>query len=139
MNPFIKWTLILSVTSLSICPTHAWNIGSLGRVNGPAIHSTYFLTPNNASFQIHAQVYVGMFANGTCQYGAAYDLGSENIKTGDVIDIDAFRLKSIIGLGYTCMTIFYTNKQVVMETVQLTTDGINYTNSFPSTAEVTIL
>lgn len=139
MDLFTKWTLTTLAVLISISPSYAWNIASVGRVTGPSIHSTYFLTPNNASFPIHAHAYVGQFTNGTCQYGAAYNLGTESIKTGDVIDIDAFKLKSLIGLEHTCMVIFYTGRQVVTETIMLTTDGINYTNSVPSTAEVSVL
>src|SRR5690606_18883219 len=130
---------VMAVYLLMTHASFAWNIGSKGRVNGPSIHSTYFTTPNNASFPVHAQAYVGSLVNGTCQYNAAYDLGTEEIKTGDVIDIDAFRLKSIIGMGYSCMTIFYTLKQIVMETFQLNSDGINYVTASPATADISIM
>lgn len=139
MNLLIKntiWAILILIT-LNAC--YAWNIGSKGRVNGPSIHTTYFTTSNNGSFPVHAQAYVGLLVNGTCRYSAVYDLGSEEIKTGDAVDIDAFRLKSIIGMGYTCMTMFYTSKQIVLETILLNSDGINYTLSVPATAEVNIL
>ncbi|MBX3708488.1 MAG: hypothetical protein KIT56_02430 [Gammaproteobacteria bacterium] len=136
----LQWIFLFAVLIIAtINPSYAWNIGSKGRVNGPVIHSTYFLTPNNVSFPVRAQIYVGRFVNGACQYNAAYDLGTETIKTGDVIDIDAFRLKSMIGLGYSCMTIFYTYRQMVRETIQLNSDGINYIRSNPAATEVSIL
>ncbi len=139
MNLLIKWTFLFAALMIAVNSSHGWSIGSKGRVDGPSIHSTYFLTPENAPHEVHAQVYAGTLVNGSCVYNAAYDLGTETIKTGDVIDIDAFRLKSIIGTGYTCMTIFYTSKQVVMETIQLNTDGINYTTTIPATSEVNVL
>lgn len=139
MNLLIKKTVWVAAILVVINSSYAWNIGSKGRVNGPSIHTTYFTTSNNGSFPVHAQAYVGLLVNGSCQYSAVYDLGSEELKTGDAIDIDAFRLKSIIGTGYTCMTLFYTSKQIVMETILLNSDGINYTFSVPATAEVNIL
>lgn len=139
MNLLIKWTFLFAALMIAINSGHAWNIGSKGRVNGPSIHSTYFITSENAPFEIHAQAYVGSFVNGSCVYNAAYDLGTETVRTGDVIDIDAFRLKSVIGTNYSCMTIFYSNKQMVMETIQLNTDGINYITTEPATSEITIL
>jgi len=139
MNKLLKRTFLYVALVIAINSSYAWNIGSKGRVNGPSIHSTYFITSNNSSFPVHAQAYVGKFINGTCQYNAIYDLGTEILKTGDFIDIDAFELKSVIGTRYTCMTIFYTYKQIVLETFQLGTDGINYNTSLPATSEVTIL
>lgn len=139
MKQSFKWTFLFAALFMLINASYALSIGSKGRVNGPSIHTTYFITPNNSYFPIHAQAYVGKFINGTCQYNAIYDLGNEMLKTGDFIDIDAFKLKSVIGVGYTCMTIFYTYKQIVLETFQLGTDGINYNASFPATSEVTIL
>jgi hypothetical protein len=122
-----------------IQPAYAWNIGSKGRVTGPVVHTTYFLTPNNQPFDVHAQAYVGTWANGSCQYNAQYDIGQDLLQTGNFVDIDAYQLKSVVGGGYSCMTIFYTYKTLVMETFQLTWDGINYTASIPTSVEVTIL
>lgn len=138
MKNSTKWIYAILFLVL-LQSAQAWNIGSKGRVNGPSIHSTYFTTPNNASYPVRAQAYVGMLVNGSCQYNAVYDLGSEEIRTGDVIDFDAFRLKSTIGMGYTCMTIFYTLKQIVMETIELNSDGINYVSSDPATSEIAIM
>lgn len=117
----------------------AWNIGAKGRVNGPAIHTTYFLTPNNGAFPVKAKAYVGFFANGSCQFNSMYEIGTDTLQTGNFVDIDGFALKSIIGEGYGCMTIYYTYKQLVKETFQLFFDGINYSSTFPATAEVMIL
>lgn len=139
MKQLMKWTLILAVSTLILNSSYAWNIGAKGRVVGPVIHTTYFLTSNNASFPVKAMAYVGSYVNGTCNYNATYNIGSDHLQTGDFVDIDGFMLKSVVGGGYSCMTIFYTNKQVVMETFQLFYDGINYNTSNPSTAEVTIL
>jgi len=131
---FFFVALLLACTSESF----AWNIGSKGSVIGPSIHTTYFLTPNNASFPVHAQAYVGTYVNGICNYAAIYDIGTDNLKTGDYVDIDAFQLKSVIGTNYNCMTIYYTYKQLVMETFLLLFDGINYNNSAPTVSEVMI-
>ncbi len=132
---FISITVILFLTQTAT----AWNIGAKGRVNGPAVHTTYFLTPNNGAFPVKAKAYVGFFANGSCQFNAMYEMGVDTLQTGNFVDIDAFALKSIIGEGYGCMTIFYTYKQLVMETFQLFFDGVNYTSTFPATSEVMIL
>lgn len=139
MNLLVKWTFLFAALMILVNPGHAWNIGSKGRVDGPSIHSTYFLTPNNAPVEVHAQAYMGSFVSGVCAYNAIYDLGMETIKTGDVIDIDAFRLASVMGRKYACMTIFYTSKQIVMETIELNSDEINYITTTPATAEVTII
>jgi hypothetical protein len=123
-----------------VLTTHAWTIGTKGRVNGPSIHTSYFLTPNNQSFIVHANAFAGTWANGICQQGTTlYDLGNENLATGDIIDIDAFQLKAIMGGGYACLTIYYYSKQLVIETMQLNWDGFNYTMSLPAQSEITIL
>jgi len=139
MSLLLNKAFLFAVLVTVISSGYAWNIGSKGRVNGPSIHTTNFLTSNNAPFPVHAEAYVGFYVDGTCQYNAVYDLGTDILQTGDVIDIDAFRLKAVIGTGYGCMTISYTYKQIVMETIQLNSDGINYITSNPATAEVTIL
>lgn len=138
MNILLKWTIVFAVMMIAMDKSHAWNIGQKGRVTGPSIHTTYFLTPNNAMFLVSAKAYVGEYVNGNCQYTAIYDIGTENLKTGDFIDIDAFQLKSVIGGGYGCMSIYYTYKQLVIETFQLEWDGVNYNGTIPATAEVTI-
>lgn len=138
MRQIIKWNLmILSVFCFSL--GYAWNIGFKSNALGPTIHTTYFITSNNASFPVHAQAFVGFFNNGICQCNTSYDLGVEHLKTGDLVDIDGFALKSVIGLGYDCMTIYYTSKQLASETFQLYSDGMNYINSYPATTEVMIL
>jgi len=139
MQILMKWTFLFAIIMLVIDSSHAWTIGSKGRVNGPSIHTTYFLTPNNASVKVHANMHVGVFANGMCAYNAIYDLGTEILKTGDFIDIDALKLKSVIGTGYTCMSIYYYFKQLVIETFQLGFDGINYTATLSSTNEISII
>ena len=138
MNLLMRWTVLFAALMLIMQSSRALTIGSKGRVSGPSIHTTYFLTPNNAPTPVQAKAYAGYFANGNCQYNAIYDLGNEIVKTGDFIDIDAFLVKSIIGINYNCMSIYYTYKQLVIETFQLVFDGINYTTTLPITAEVTI-
>lgn len=118
---------------------HAFNIGIKGHVSGPAIHTTYFLTPNNQAFEVQAKLYVGYFLSGSCRYLGYYDIGRERLKTGDVVDIDGFALRSLIGGGYDCVTLYYTYRQMVFETIILTWDGFNYTSSYPQTSEITIL
>lgn len=139
MNLLLKWNFLFLALMLANASYAAWNIGSKGRVNGPSIHTTYFLTPNNAPFSVHAEAYVGKFVDGACRYNAIYDLGTESLMTGDFFDFDAFQLKSVIGTGYNCMTLYYTYKQLVLETFLLNSDGINYNGTIPATSEVTIL
>lgn len=125
---------------LAIGTGHAWTIGAKGRVNGPAIHTTFFLTPNNQSFLISAQAYMGSWVNGNCQQGSALvSIGADNLQTGDFVDIDAFELKGVMGGGYSCMTIYYNQKQFVTETFQLVWDGYNYTTTNPSQFEIQLL
>lgn len=140
MNAIIKNTLLFA--ALTLVSSHlyaAFNIASKGRVNGTAIHSTYFYTPNNAPFKVTAQAYVGNQVNGHCQYTVAYDLGSEVLQTGDVIDIDGNQLKALAGGGYNCMSIFYRYRQVVRNSFSLFYDGINYSTTAPARDTVTIL
>ncbi|RDI40061.1 hypothetical protein [Aquicella lusitana] len=139
MNQLMKWTFLFGIVMIMVDSGHAWNIGAKGRAIGPVIHTTYFLTPNNGAFPVRATAYVGTFLNGTCQYSAIYNIGSDLLQTGNFVDIDAFQLKSVVGGGYSCMTIYYSYRQQVIETFQLVWDGINYINSNPATAEVTIL
>lgn len=139
MNHLMKWTLLFAALMLIIETTHAWNIGSKGRSLGPMIHSTYFLTPKNALFQVQARAYVGYLRSGVCQYANIYNIGTESLRTGDVVDIDAFALKSVVGGGYSCMTIVYTYQQTVRETIQLFYDGLAYTQSLPEVSQVQIL
>jgi hypothetical protein len=120
--------------------TFAWTIGDKGRVNGPSIHTTYFLTPNNQAFPIAAQAYMGTWVNGNCQPGTTlYNLGFENLQTGDFVDIDAFQLKAVMGGGYSCMTIFYNRQQPVNESFQLVWDGYNYITTLPAQTEIQLL
>src|SRR3990167_2935326 len=114
MNLIMRWTVLFAALMLIMQSSRALTIGSKGRVSGPSIHTTYFLTPNNAPTPVQAKAYAGYFANGNCQYNAIYDLGNEIVKTGDFIDIDAFLVKSIIGINYNCMSIYYTYKQLVI-------------------------
>lgn len=118
---------------------YGWNIGAKGRVNGYAIHTTYFLTTNNAPALVHAQALLGMWSNGQCQYNSVYFIGSESLQSGDLVDIDAQELRAIVGGGYDCMSIYYLHQQLVIETFQLQWDGINYLSSFPQVNEITIL
>lgn len=139
MNQLMRITLLFVLTLMVLNSAHAWNIGNKGRVNGPSIHSTYFLTPNNSNFGVHAKALVGTWANNACQYSATYDIGAENLSTGDFVDIDAYQLKSVVGGGYSCMSIYYNYKQLVIESFQLVWDGFNYDTTVPATSEVTIL
>lgn len=139
MNMLIKWTLLFAILMMVINKSPAWNIGSKGRVAGPMIHSTYFLTPNNAQFKVQGRIFVGYLTNGVCNFATSYNVGSDNIKTGDVVDIDAFALKSVVGGGYSCMTVFYTYQQTAMETIELFYDGVNYTRSIPEISQIQIL
>ena len=138
MHNLIKRTYLIVYLILPMSLCHAFSIGSVGRVNGPVIHTTYFITPNNGSFPVRSVAYAGKYINGNCQYNAVYDLGTENLKTGDFVDIDGFRLKSVIGI-YDCVTINYTYKQIVRDSFQLLFNGINYESTNPATSEVTIL
>lgn len=144
MQQLFKLTLIFIATMIVVDSSHAWNVGSKGRVNGPAIHTTFFLTPHNGAFPVHATARLGSLVNGICTDIAnnqAYDLGTDTLKTGDFIDIDAFMLKSLIGMNpnANCMSIYYQYTQLVIETFQLFTDGMNYINTNPPTSEITIL
>lgn len=133
----MKWIVLLLM--LIILDTHAFNIGTKGRYNANAIHTTYFLTPNNNLFPVKAQAYVGFWSNNYCRYNAIYPIGTEQLRSGDFVDIDAFQLKSVVGAGYDCMTIYYTYRQLVMESFQLFWDGFNYKMSNPPVSEVNIL
>ncbi len=139
MNILMRWTLFFAVFMLVVRPTHAYTIAEKGRVSGPAIHTTYFLTPNNEGFEVRATALPGKWVGGTCVYSAQYNIGRSFLKTGDFVDLDAFRLKSIIGSGYSCLTIYYHYTQPVIDTVQLIWDGFNYSNTVPATSEVTVL
>jgi hypothetical protein len=135
----MKWTLLFAVLMIVLETGHAWNIGSKGRTLGPMIHSTYIITPKNASLKIDGRAFVGYLNNGVCQYANVYQIGYEFLQTGDVMDIDGFALKSLVGGGYTCMTIVYSNQQMVRETFQLFYDGLNYIRTRPEIAQVQIL
>lgn len=139
MNMMMRWTLFFVILMLVIKPTHSYTIAQKGRVSGPAIHTTYFLTPNNNGFQVRATAFPGTWVNGTCVYAAQYNIGQDFLQSGDFVDLDAFRLKSIVGNGYSCLTIYYLYKQPVIDTVQLVWDGFNYNTTIPATSEVTVL
>ena len=139
MNIMMRWTLFFAVLMLVIQPSHSFTIAEKGRVNGPSIHTTYFQTPNNSGFEVRATVLVGTWANGTCLYAGQYNIGQSFLKTGDFVDLDAFRLKAVAGGGYTCLSIFYHYRQQVVDTVMLDWDGFNYRVTIPATSQVTIL
>lgn len=134
---FFKWLTAL-ILCLFLSALHAWPIGAKGHVIGPAIHSTYFITPNNAAFSVHAKLYAGNLLNGLCRYNATYDLGEEIVRSGDVVAFDAFALKALVGEGANCMSVSYTQKQQVMDSMLMVTDGINYVNTIPAMSQVTI-
>jgi hypothetical protein len=139
MNIMMRWTLFFAILMLVMNPSHSYTIAQKGRVSGPSIHTTYFLTPNNAGFDVRATALPGKWLNGSCVYAAQYSIGQDFLTTGDFVDLDAFRLKSIIGSGYSCLTIYYFYSQPVIDTVQLVWDGFNYSNTVPATSEVTVL
>ena len=139
MNFMMKWTVFFAFLMLFINPSHSFTALQKGRVNGPAIHSTYFLTPNNQGFDVRATAYPGTWVNGSCVYAEQYHLGQDFIKTGDRADLDAYQLKAVVGGGYSCLTIVYHYQQPVVDVVQLGWDGLNYTTTIPATTEVTIL
>jgi hypothetical protein len=122
MNILMKWTLLFAALTLFINSGHAWTIGSKGRINGQSVHTTYFLTPNNAPYPVHAIVYAGNVVNDRCVYNAVYDIGVEMLKSGDFVDVSARQLQSAIGM-YGCVTIKYINKQIVLESYQLINNG----------------
>lgn len=129
--------LLLTVCCLPIT-IHAWTIGSKLNTTGPSIHITYFLTPNNAKVLVKAEAYLGLYLSGTCAYSSRYDIGEEEIKTGDYIKIDAFALKALIGNGYNCMSMFYTYKQRIIETFLLIFDQGNYITTYPNFQQINI-
>lgn len=133
-------TQLLILILIASSNASAWTIGAKGRVNGPVIHTTFFLTPNNQAFSIAAQAYMGTWVNGNCQPSTTlYNLGYENLQTGDFVDIDAFQLKAVMGGGYSCMTIFYNRQQPVNESFQLVWDGYNYVTTTPTQFEIQLL
>ncbi len=137
----MRFTLLFALLMMLMNGSHSsWNIGSKSRVNGSAIHSVYFITPDNAPIPVSAEAYVGVGEiNGICPYTAVYQLGTETLKTGDTFYIDGNQLKNLISGGYTCMSIYYTYKQLIVDSFKLIFDGVNYINSTPSTDEVVIL
>ncbi len=132
-----QWLIVGVLFGATTCP--AWTIGAKGHVIGPAIHTTYFLTPNNAAFKVNAQALVGYWQNGYCRYYAIYPLGTEKLQSGDFIDIDGLQLQSIAGGGYDCLSIYYTYHQLTIESFRLIWDGLHYHSSFPPVAQVTII
>ncbi len=128
-------TMLLSATTSAM----SFTIAEKGRVTGPAIHSTYFITPNNQIFPVHADAYAGNWVNGVCVNTNQIDIGKSSLQSGDFVDLDAFQLKSLIGGGYSCLTITYFYKQPVIDSFQLVWDGFNYTATLPAVSEVTVL
>jgi hypothetical protein len=127
-----------------IVPTAlGWSIATVGRVDGPVIHTTYFLTPQNQPIKVSAQAYLGTWANGDCRQETGwYDLntvGPDWIQTGYFVDFDGFKLKALVGGRYACITVSYTTAlQFKQETFQLVWDGLNYTHSLPRQSKVSI-
>ena len=132
------WTQLIFFLIFFSSSLFAWNIGIKSRTSGPNIHSSYFLTPNNAAVPVTAKGYLGKFNNGHCNYNSIYDLGTMDIQTGDIVDIDAYLLKALVGMEYNCMKIVYTYKLMTTETFLLFFDGLNYVNSFPATKSIVI-
>jgi hypothetical protein len=135
----MRWTFFFAILMLVMEQSHSFTIAEKGRVNGPNIHSTYFLTPGNAGFDVRASALIGAWINNTCVYTGQYELGQSFLKTGDFTDLDAFRMKAVTGGGYSCMTITYHYRQPVRDTFVLVWDGFNYTGTIPAVSEVTIL
>jgi hypothetical protein len=137
---FKRIVLLLGITlSLS---ADAWTVATMGRVNGPAIHATYFLTPDNRPVKVDAAAYLGIWTNGDCQQSTAlYNLnerGPDVLQTGNFVDFDGFKLKAIMGGGYECIKVSYTATQLKQEIFLLVWDGFNYIHSLPQQSEVTI-
>lgn len=135
----MRWTFFFAALMLALKPSHSFTVAQVGRVNGQAIHTTYFQTPNNQGFDVKGTMFVGQYVNGNCSYNAQYDIGETFLKTGNFTDLDAFQLVSIIGDGNTCMSIYYSLNQPVIDTFQLVWDGFNYVNTIPASSEVTVL
>lgn len=136
----IKTIILLCAIVIGLPTSYAsFNIATKGRVTGPAIHTTYFLTPSNGEFDVTAKAYVGHYINGVCVYNNIFDMGTEHLATGDFIDFDAFKLRAVLGVNYNCMSIYYVYSQLVIDNFVLINDGINYIGSFPAKTEVTIL
>jgi hypothetical protein len=137
MDHNYKWIALYSLLFL----THTgfgWTIGAKGRVMGPAIHATYFTTPNNAPVKVQAIAYLGFFSNNRCVYSATYNIGTTTLKTGDVVYVDGNLLQEVAGVTYNCIMINYTTHQQVMESFLLQSNGFSYFNSFPDSMKVNI-
>ena len=143
----MKRVYLVLLSIFAISPVFAWQIGSKNMMSSAAIHSTYFLTPNNQPITIRGTANVGYLNNGVCDYsqGATYPLGQELVRTGDNIYIDAYRLLAAIGNAYSCVQITYLSDPVsqrvfqpVQEWFQLVWNGANYVDSFPAVSQVTI-
>lgn len=139
MNHLMRWTFFFAILMMVIKPGHSFTIAQKGRASGPAIHTTYFQTPNNAGFDVHATAMVGTWVNNSCVYAGQYNIGQSFLQTGDFVDLDGFQLKAIVGGGYSCLTIYYQFRQPVIDTMVLVWDGFNYSTTFPANSEVTIL
>ncbi len=139
MLVLFRWSIVFGIFFLSMKAGHAYTFASLGQVSGPAIHTTYFFTMNNQPNLVRARAYVGHWANGACIYAGQYDMGLATLKTGNQLYFDANKLTSIVGGGYSCVTISYFFKQPVQDTYQLLWNGTSYTNTVPATSDVTIL
>lgn len=138
MNQIIRMFLIFTLFAYTTS-VMSFTIAEKGRVTGPAIHATYFITPNNQSFPVHADAYAGNWVNGVCVNTNQIDIGKSTLQSGDFTDLDAFQLKALIGGGYSCLTITYFFKQPVIDSFQLVWDGFNYTATLPAVSEVTVL
>lgn len=132
------WRLLLT---LPFFCTNAWafNIASKWQTTGPVIHTTFFITPGNDLVDLKAQAYVGTLNNGNCVYADIFNMGAEKVQTGDFIDYDAFKIKSLLGTSYDCMTVYYTVNQFVFETFSLFFDGFNYYDTYPENRELRLM
>lgn len=131
--------IVLSIVIFTSPSYASWNFATKGRALGPSIHTTYFLTPDNAGFDVNAKAYLGKLINGICVADVIYDMGTEFLQTGDFVDFDAFKLKAIVGTSYNCISVYYTYRQLVIETFLLVRDGIYYVTTIPPVSEVNIL
>ncbi len=131
--------LVLGIISLLFSLSiNAWTIGAKSVISPSTIHATYFLTPKNTATPVRIDAYLGFMTNGLCNSAARYPLGIEKLQTGDYLSIDAFSLKSVVGGGYNCMTIFYYSHLISRETFLIAFDGNNYNFSYPAKSEVMI-
>lgn len=143
MNQLMKWTFIFVTLMMLMNNSPAFTIGNKNLMSAASIHSTYFFTPNNSAFVVHAKANLGLLNNGVCNtQSQTYDLGQAELKTGDRLYWDAYKLQSLVGGRYSCMMVTYysdISQQPVREMIQLVWNGVIYSLALPALSQVTIL